>query len=49
MKLGEGSSLIVIATVDFDDFIIDKIGVGACEEGDEIIQLWRSRGIMGLW
>ncbi len=35
MKLGEGSSLIVVAAVDFDDFVVDEVGVGACEEGDD--------------
>lgn len=25
----------VVAAVDFDDFVVDEVGVGACEEGDD--------------
>lgn len=26
----------VVAAVDFDDFVVDEVGVGACEEGDDL-------------
>lgn len=50
MKLGEGSSLIVVAAVNFDNFVVDEVGVGACEEGDGYYNIgFTECGIMGLW